>query len=80
VINALLLYFSAQLVKGFHVTGFRAAFFGALLISLTTLILNTVTGTGGARIDMGARRPRRPDGGAGPPGSAPPGQGPVIDV
>src|SRR6266850_1386110 len=71
VINALLLYFVGQLVKSFHVTDFWAAFWGSLIISFVSLILNTLTGTGGSRIEFrrGKRRSGRDDG-----------DGPVIDV
>ena len=71
VINALLLYFVGSLVKSFVVADFRAAFWGSLIISFVSLILNTLTGTGGSRIEFrrGKRRPGRRDG-----------DGPVIDV
>lgn len=82
VINALLLGLVGQVVGPFHVEGFWAAFFGALVISLTTIVLNTLTGSGESRIDLRnpSRRqhppPRRPP----PPERPPPGKGPVIDV
>ena len=74
VINATLLYFVGWLVKSFHVANFWAAFWGGLVISLVSLLLNSITGTGGARVQV--RRGRRPpedrrDGDGG---------GPVIDV
>ncbi len=72
VINALLLYFVGQLVKPFHVDNFWAAFLGALVISLVTLVLNTVTRSGHTRIEFSG--PRRH------PGRDDPGDGPVIDV
>jgi putative membrane protein len=56
VINALLLMLVGQLVKSFHVESFWAAFWGGLIISLVSLILNTFTGTGEKRIDL--RSPR----------------------
>jgi len=72
VINALLLYFVGQLVKSFHVADFWSALWGALIISLVSLVLNSLTGTGDQRIEF--RRARRhPDHRDG-------GQGPVIDV
>lgn len=40
IINALLLQFTAFLVKGFVVQGFWPSFWGALLISLVSSILN----------------------------------------
>jgi putative membrane protein len=71
VINALLLYFVGSLVKSFVVANFWAAFWGSLIISFVSLILNTLTGTGGSRIEFrrGKRRSGRGDG-----------DGPVIDV
>jgi len=71
VINALLLYFVGQLVKAFHVADFGAAFLGALIISLVSIVLNSVTGTGNSRIELRRTRSRsdRKDG-----------DGPVIDV
>ena len=71
VINALLLYFVGQLVEPFHVAGFWSAFWGALVISLVSLVLNTVTGTGDSRIEFGRTRSKS-DGNDG--------DGPVIDV
>ncbi len=44
VVNALLLEFTAYLVKGFTVTGFWPAVGGAVVISLVTMILNAWTG------------------------------------
>ena len=73
-INAGLLHFVNKLVKGFHVDTFWDAFFGALIISLVSLFLNSITGSGNARVEV--RRGRRP------PPRAPKddGSGPVIDV
>ena len=76
VINAALLFWVGKLVKGFHVDSFSAAFWGALIISIVSLVLNSLTGTGNARAKI-----RR-----GPPPPPPPdrddrgGGGPVIDV
>jgi putative membrane protein len=74
VINALLLYFVGTLVKGFQVEGFWPAFWGGMLISIVTVVLNTFTGSGESRIHL--HPPRRRHGRHDPP----PGQGPVIDV
>ncbi len=72
VINALLLYFVGFLLKPhFYVDTFWSAFWGALIISIISLVLNSMTGAGSARIQV-RRGPR-------PPGSDP-GGGPVIDV
>ena len=74
VINALLLYFVGGLLKSFHVDSFTAAFLGALLISLVSMVCNALLGTGGTKIQVTTRRRS--------PGSRPPpdGGGPVIDV
>ena len=75
VINALLLYFVGVLMGPyFQVDSFGFAFLGALIISIVSIALNALTGTGGARITVHRRsRPPRDthddDGG-----------GPVIDV
>ena len=42
VINALLLQLTAELVKGFTVAGFWASFWGALVISVVSAILNGI--------------------------------------
>lgn len=73
VINAAPLYVVGQLVKGFHVASFGAAFWGALVISFVSLVVNSLTGTGESRVEVRRRssaRPRERD----------PGDGPVIDV
>ena len=70
IINACLLYFVGSVVSTFHVDSFWSAFWGGLIISLISMALNALTGTGNARV-----RVRR--------GSPPPdrgGGGPVIDV
>ena len=45
VINALIFYLAAQLVPGFHVTGFGSAFLAALLFTLFSFVLNMLFGT-----------------------------------
>ena len=53
VINALLLWLTSFLIKdGFHVSGFWPAFWGALVISVVSLVLNTLAGTGNSRIQV----------------------------
>ena len=42
VINGLLFWFVSSFVKGFEVTGFLPAFFGALLLSVFTSLLNSI--------------------------------------
>jgi len=39
IINALLLFFTGRLVDGFHVASFGAAMLGALIISVTNMVL-----------------------------------------
>lgn len=74
VINALLLYLVGHLMKGFHVDSFWAAFWGALIISCVSVILNALTKSGQPQ-DR-----RRPDPPRPPPPSRDDGQGPIIDV
>ena len=40
VINALMFYFAATVLQGFHVTGFGAALIGSLLYSLCGLVID----------------------------------------
>jgi len=40
LINAFLLYFVGKLVDGFHVAGFGSAMLGALVVSVTNMILS----------------------------------------
>ena len=73
VINALLLYFVGIVLQAhFQVDGFMAAFWGALIISIVSVVLNSLTGAGTSRLEF--RRGRRP------PDSDRGGDGPVIDV
>ena len=72
VINALLLYFVGVILRPqFYVTGFWAAFWGALLIGVVSIVLNTLTGTGNSRVRVERRTP---------PKSGEGGDGPVIDI
>ena len=72
VINGLLLYFVGYILRPqFYVTSFRDAFWGALLISIVSIVLNTLTGTGNSRVRIERRRPPKSGGG---------GNGPVIDI
>jgi putative membrane protein len=74
VINALLLFFVGNLLRPhFQVDSFWAAFWGALVISLVSLILNSLTGAGNTRVRV--QRHRSP-----PPGPHDGGGGPIIDV
>jgi|SRR6267142_4772006 len=73
VINALLLYFVGFVLHPhFYVDGFWPAFWGALIIGIVSLILNTITGTGSSRVVVLRK--------GGPPDSDRGGSGPVIDV
>ena len=73
VINACLLLLVDRLVDQFHVDTFTSAFWGAVVISLVSLLLNTLAGTGDTRIEF--RRGKRP-----PSKKPDDGDGPVIDV
>ena len=71
VINSLLLWAVGHM-KTFHVENFfPSAVLGSIIISLVTLVLNTLTDNKDSRIQVRRRRPRKPDRGGG---------GPVIDV
>ncbi len=58
LINALLFYFAGNLVKGFHVSSFGTALLGALIVSLTSLMVNYLLARAGAPPPA---LPRRPD-------------------
>ncbi len=72
VINGFLLYLVGSILTNFHVDSFRAAFWGALVISGVSLVLNSLTGSGDSRI--------RVQRGTRPPDHTDQGGGPVIDV
>ena len=73
VINALLLYFVSVLLRRYFVVdSFGAAFLGALVISIVSVLLNLIVGGSGARVRVERQRP--------PPDSGRSGNGPVIDV
>ncbi len=69
VINAVLLYFVGSVVRGFEVQSFWAALFGAIVISIISIIGNLVLGPDSSRSRHASqgRAPRQ-------------GNGPVIDV
>ena len=75
IINAMLLYFVGWLVGPFHVGSFGAAFWGGVVISLVSITVNMLCGTGTSTIQInkqrGTPRPRGKNGGS---------SGPVIDV
>ncbi len=73
VINAVLLWFVGQIrPEHFAVKDFSSAFWGALIIGVVSLLLNSLTGSGNSRIQVHR--------GTRPPGSDKGGGGPVIDV
>ena len=47
VINAFLFYLAAQLVRGFHVTGFWQAFVAAFVFSIVSFLLSIVVSSDG---------------------------------
>ena len=71
IINAMLLYFVGWLLEpAFRVDSFRDAFWGALVITLVSLVLNSLTGSGNARVTIQrGKPPNKSDG-----------NGPIIDV
>jgi putative membrane protein len=72
IINALLLYCVGHILSNFHVDSFWAAFWGSLIISIVSLVLNALTKGGGPRVQAHRGPPRPP-----PPHDD---GGPVIDV
>ena len=73
VINAGLLYLVGMMLKpSFRVDSFWSAFWGALIISFVSIVLNVVTGVSRVQVDRKKSDTNRND----PPG----GNGPVIDV
>jgi putative membrane protein len=80
VINALMLYGVGWLMgppffqtPHFEVDSFGFAFLGAIIISVVSIALNLLTGTGGTRVTFQRRRPP-------PPRESDHDNGPVIDV
>jgi putative membrane protein len=64
VINGALFYLASKLVEGFHITGFASAFFGALLFSIISFLLNLFINPRPVHLKMnisaGRRRDRKP--------------------
>jgi putative membrane protein len=57
VINAGVLYFVGFLLRPhFYVQDFRSAFWGALVISIVSVVLNSLTGTGNTRVKIQRKR------------------------
>ena len=75
VINALMLYGVGWLMGllglQFTVDSFGAAFLGAIIISVVSIALNILTGTGNTRVTLSRRRP---------PPKSDDDNGPVIDI
>ena len=77
VINALLLWVTSKLVSGFHVSGFWAALWASLVVSLVSFFLGySNRGRPRSRIVINHPPPPSPPTPQGPP----PGKGPIIDV
>ena len=74
VINAVLLLLVSALLgaDNFRVDGFWSAFWGALVISIVSLLLNSLTGSGSARVSVRRGKP--------PAARDDDKDGPVIDV
>ncbi|MGA2556178.1 MAG: phage holin family protein [Verrucomicrobiota bacterium] len=70
-INALLLWWVGHL-KDFHVAGFWSALWGSVIISVVTIVLNSLAGSSKSEVRFHRVRP--------PPPPADDGGGPVIDV
>lgn len=71
VINAVLLYLVGHILQGFEVDSFASAFWGSVVISIVSLLLNSLTrsnGGGGIEIRRGKSAPPPDEG------------GPIIDV
>ena len=60
VINALLLYWVGHVLRDFHVDSFWAAFWGSLIISIISMMLNTLTKGGGPRVEFHRGQPKPP--------------------
>jgi len=57
LINSLLLALVGSLVPGFEVSSFGTAFLGALVISLTSFVVNLFVGKRSVQVKRGSRRP-----------------------
>ena len=80
VINAILLQLTAGLVDGFEVASFWSAFLGALVISIVTLIANTLTGNGDSKVRVGRMSQNQTSTRRNKDYDDDDGNGPVIDV
>ncbi len=75
VINALLLLFVDWLVEPFRVDGFGPAFWGALIISIVSLIANMLIGSNDSKMTLHRARSKPQQ-----PTHRDDGKGPIIDV
>jgi len=57
VVNAAMLGLTAALLPGFHISGFRAAFLAALIVSITSWVASWLIGPRG-RVELMVRRGR----------------------
>ena len=80
IINAGLLMLTGELVDGFEVENFAAAFWGALVISIVTLIANTFTGNGASKVHFRRMQPNQHSRGKEKKYDHDDDDGPVIDV
>ena len=79
-LNAILLLIVSHLVPSFHADGFWTAFKGGLIISVISLFLNSISGTGNARVQMQRGKPTPPPNRSDKPNGGGGGNGPVIDI
>lgn len=56
VVNALLLWTVGKLVPGFHVDGFWTAFFGSIVVTIVSWLLNAIFGGGDTQQQIAVRR------------------------
>jgi putative membrane protein len=62
IINALLFLWVGHLVKGFEVAGFWSALWGALIVSITNIVLNSVLKTSSVKPSAGgSNKPAKRD-------------------
>ena len=80
IINAGLLMLTGELVDGFEVENFAAAFWGALVISIFTLIANTLTRNGASKVHFRRMQPNQHSRGEKKKYDHDDDDGPVIDV
>ena len=62
VVNALMLWIVGKLVPGFHVDGFWTAFFGSIVVSIVSWMLNAIFGTSETQPHLAVRKTESVDG------------------